>query len=68
MLRDFNLPAKKEHKSAWKSGPQVGGALAFASEAKIEIEAKILFRFEAKKKGMISHVTSKGNNKNLKRK
>jgi hypothetical protein len=29
---------------------QVGCALTFASEAKFEIEAKILFRFEAKKK------------------
>jgi hypothetical protein len=28
----------------------VGCALTFASEAKFEIEAKILFRFEAKKK------------------
>jgi len=41
LLRDFNLPAKKEQKSARKSGPQVGCALVFASEAKIEIEAKI---------------------------
>jgi hypothetical protein len=31
-----------------KSG--LGCALTFASEAKFEIEAKILFRFEAKKK------------------
>ncbi len=30
--------------------PQLGCALTFASEAKFEIDAKILFRFEAKKK------------------
>jgi hypothetical protein len=29
---------------------QLGCALTFASEAKFEIEAKILFHFEAKKK------------------
>jgi hypothetical protein len=34
----------------------IGCALVFASEAKIEKEAKILFRFEAKK-GMISLVS-----------
>jgi hypothetical protein len=32
------------------SQSEVGCALTFASEAKFEIEAKILFRFEAKKK------------------
>ena len=31
-------------------GSGLGCALTFASEAKFEIEAKILFRFEAKKK------------------
>jgi hypothetical protein len=30
--------------------PVLGCALTFASEAKFEIEAKILFRLEAKKK------------------
>jgi hypothetical protein len=30
--------------------PKVGCALTFASEAKFEIEAKILFHLEAKKK------------------
>jgi hypothetical protein len=33
--------------------PRVGCALVFASEAKFEIEAKISFRFQAKK-GIIS--------------
>jgi hypothetical protein len=37
-----------------KSVLQLGCALTFASEAKFEIEAKILFRFEAKK-SLISH-------------
>jgi hypothetical protein len=32
----------------WRIG--LGCSLVFASEAKIEIEAKILFRLEAKKK------------------
>jgi hypothetical protein len=38
---------------------QVGRALVFASEAKIEIEAKISFRLEAKKSmiSLVSHRT-----------
>jgi hypothetical protein len=35
---------------AWTESPVLGYALTFASEEKFEIEAKILFRFEAKKK------------------
>jgi hypothetical protein len=46
----------------------LGCSLVFASEAKIEIEAKILFRLEAKKRHDFACFTSKGNNKNLKRK
>jgi len=46
----------------------LGCSFVFASEAKIEIEAKILFRLEAKKRHDFACFTSKGNNKNLKRK
>jgi hypothetical protein len=35
---------------AWRKGLGVGCALTFASEAKFEIEAKISFCFQAKKK------------------
>jgi hypothetical protein len=38
---------------------QVGCALVFASEAKIEIEAKISFRLEAKKRHDFACFTSK---------
>jgi hypothetical protein len=44
----------------------LGPALVFASEAKIEIEAKFLFHLEAKKRHDFACFTSKGNNKNLK--
>ncbi len=46
----------------------IGCALTFASEAKFEIEAKISFRLEAKKKPDFSWFTSMWNTKNLKRK
>ncbi len=46
----------------------VGCALTFASEAKFEIEAKISFRLEAKKKPDFTFFTSMQNTKNLKRK
>ncbi len=46
----------------------IGCALTFASEAKFEIEAKILFRLEAKKKPDFTWFTSMRNAKNLKRK
>ncbi len=46
----------------------VGCALTFAWEAKFEIEAKILFRLEAKKKPDFTWFTLMRNNKNLKRK
>jgi hypothetical protein len=49
-------------------GSILGCALVFASEAKIEIEAKISFRLEAKKKHVFVCFTSKRNSKNLKRK
>ncbi len=39
---------------AWGGETAIGCALTFASEAKFEIEAKISFRFEAKK-SLISH-------------
>jgi hypothetical protein len=38
----------------YRGGGEVGCALTFASEAKIEIEVKISFRLEAKK-SLISH-------------
>ncbi len=44
-----------------RSGRQVGSALVLASEAKIEIEVKILIRLEAKN-GMILLVSHKNNN------
>ncbi len=37
----------------------LGCSLVFASEAKIEIEAKILFRVEAKKRHDFAYFTSK---------
>ncbi len=46
----------------------LGCALTFASEAKFEIEAKISFRLEAKKKPVFTWFTSMRNTKNLKRK
>ncbi len=48
--------------------PELGCALVFASEAKIEIEAKISFCLEAKKRHDFAWFTSKRNSKNLKRK
>ncbi len=46
--------------------PHLGCALTFALEAKFEIEAKISFRFEAKKKPDFTWFTSMWNTKNLK--
>ncbi len=46
----------------------LGCALTFASEAKFEIEAKISFRLEAKKKPDFTWFTSMRNTKNLKQK
>jgi hypothetical protein len=43
---------------------QLGCALTFASEAKFEIEAKILFRLELKKKPDFTQFTSMRNTKN----
>ncbi len=48
--------------------PTLGCALTFASEAKFEIEAKILFPLEAKKKPDFTWFTSMRNTEKLKRK
>ena len=53
---------------AIKGSQDVGCALTFASEAKFEIEAKLSFRLEAKKKPDFTWFTSMRNTKNLKRK
>ncbi len=44
----------------------LGCTLTFASEAKFEIEEKILFRLEAKKKSDFTWFTLMWNTKNLK--
>jgi hypothetical protein len=47
--------------------PVLGFAVVFASEAKIEIEANISFRLEAKKRPDFACFASKQNCQNLKR-
>jgi hypothetical protein len=44
--------------TSWLRASSIGCALTFASEAKFEIEAKILFRLEAKKKPDFTWFTS----------
>jgi hypothetical protein len=45
----YAAPSVLSYAATFLSYAALGCALTFASEAKFEIEAKILFRFEAKK-------------------
>ncbi len=66
---DASLPRYDNHSgTVWNSPTTctLGCALTFASEGKFEIEAKISFRLEAKKKPDFKWFTSMRNTKNLK--